>query len=64
MRITEAFKTNNIIPDFRYPNVIRLAPVPLYVSYEDVYEMVERVIKIMENKEYEIVLEELNDYVR
>lgn len=53
LRINEAFKDNKIIPDFRYPNVIRLAPVPLYVSYEDVYEMVERIIKIMENKEYE-----------
>lgn len=53
LRINEAFKANNIIPDFRYPNVIRLAPAPLYVSYEDVYEMVERIIKIMENKEYE-----------
>ncbi len=53
LRINEAFKVNNIVPDFRYPNVIRLAPVPLYVSYEDVYEMVERIIKIMENQEYE-----------
>ena len=53
LRINEAFKVNGIIPDFRYPNVIRLAPAPLYVSYEDVYEMVERIIKIMENKEYE-----------
>jgi kynureninase len=53
LRINEAFKANGIIPDFRYPNVIRLAPAPLYVSYEDVYEMVERIIKIMENKEYE-----------
>lgn len=53
LRINEAFKANKIIPDFRYPNVIRLAPAPLYVSYEDVYEMIERIIKIMENKEYE-----------
>ena len=28
------------------------------------YEMVERIIKIMENKEYEIVLDKLNDYVK
>ena len=53
LRINEAFKANRIVPDFRYPNVIRLAPAPLYTSYEDVYEMVERIIKIMENKEYE-----------
>jgi kynureninase len=53
IRITKAMKDNNIIPDFRFPNIIRLAPIALYNSYEDVYEMVERIIKIMENKEYE-----------
>lgn len=53
IRINEALKSEKVIPDFRYPNVIRLAPVPLYVSYEDVYELVERIINIMENKKYE-----------
>ena len=53
LRINEALKANQIIPDFRYPNVIRLAPAPLYTSYEDVFDMVERIIKIMENHEYE-----------
>jgi kynureninase len=28
---------NGIITDWREPNVIRLAPVPLYTSYEDMY---------------------------
>ncbi|MFA9424525.1 MAG: kynureninase, partial [Sedimentibacter sp.] len=53
IRIAKALKANNVIPDFRFPNIIRLAPIALYTSYEDVYEMVERIIKIMENKEYE-----------
>ena len=53
IRITKAMKDNKIIPDFRFPNIIRLAPIALYNSYEDVYEMTERIIKIMENKEYE-----------
>jgi kynureninase len=30
--------SNKIITDWREPNVIRLAPVPLYTSYEDMYE--------------------------
>lgn len=53
IRISEAIKARRIIPDFRKPNVIRLAPIALYTSYEDVYEMVERFIAVMENKEYE-----------
>ncbi len=53
MRINEALKANKVIPDFRFPNVIRLAPVPLYVSYEDVYDVIEIIEKIMINKEYE-----------
>jgi len=31
---------NNIITDWREPDVIRCAPVPMYISFEDVYRMV------------------------
>lgn len=53
IRINEALKAANVIPDFRYPNVIRLAPVPQYTRYIDVYELVERIKNIMDNKTYE-----------
>jgi len=32
---------NNIIADWREPNVIRVAPVPLYNTFEEVYRFVE-----------------------
>ena len=36
-----------VIADWREPDVIRCAPVPLYNSYEDVYNMVERLKTIL-----------------
>ena len=33
----EYLMTNGVITDWREPNVIRLAPVPLYCSFEDMY---------------------------
>jgi len=53
LRINEALKAAGVVPDFRFPNVIRLAPVPLYTSFEDVYELVERIVDIMDHKKYE-----------
>ena len=51
-RINEALKAAGVVPDFRYPNVIRLAPVPLYVRYADVYDLVEILKAIMDTKAY------------
>ena len=36
--VFEALKNNGVIADWREPNVIRIAPVPLYNSFEDVYQ--------------------------
>ncbi|MBV7508218.1 kynureninase [Bacillus sp. sid0103] len=52
-RICKALKENGIIPDFRAPNIIRLAPVALYTSYMDVWEVVQILKKIMNEKQYE-----------
>ena len=37
----------SVITDWREPDVIRCAPVPMYNSFEDVYRMVERLKKIL-----------------
>ena len=50
--ICKALKARNVIPDFRTPNGIRLAPVALYNTFEDVYEAVRILSEIMKSKEY------------
>lgn len=52
-RIAAAMRDEGVIPDFREPNVIRLAPVPLYTSYENVYRLVEIIEDIYVNKKHE-----------
>lgn len=44
-KLTEA----GVVTDWREPDVIRCAPVPLYNSFTDVYEMVEKLKKILNN---------------
>ncbi|TFB18878.1 kynureninase [Filobacillus milosensis] len=50
--ICKALKDHGIIPDFRSPNVIRLAPVAFYVSFQDVYQTVLTIKKIMDDESY------------
>lgn len=52
VRITEALKARGVIPDYRRPDVIRLAPVPLYTSYEDVLKTVRHLQEIVETGEW------------
>ena len=42
-RLTQA----GVISDWREPNVIRIAPAPLYNSFEDVFEFVSRLKSIL-----------------
>jgi kynureninase len=36
--VFDAFYEESIVGDWRHPNVIRVAPTPLYNSYLDVYQ--------------------------
>lgn len=51
-RICKALKANGVIPDFRTPNGIRLAPVALYNTFEEVLETVNILKRIMDEEQY------------
>lgn len=52
-RICKALKAKGVVPDFRQPSGIRLAPVALYNSFTDVWDTVQVLKEIMEEKKYE-----------
>jgi kynureninase len=43
----------NVIPDFRYPDNIRFGVAPLYNTFEDVYEGIDRMRRVIEDRVYE-----------
>jgi len=52
-RINEALKARGIIPDFRQPDIIRIAPMPLYNTFDEIWQVSEALRNIFDNKEYE-----------
>jgi kynureninase len=51
--IFETLEALNVTADWREPNVIRVAPVPLYNSFEDVYDFSERLELAIRKNEQE-----------
>ena len=45
--IFEALKKHGVIADWREPNVIRIAPVPLYNTFEDIFRFGEMISKVV-----------------
>ena len=50
--INRALKSRGVIPDFRAPSYVRIAPVALYNSFLDVYKTVNILKEILEDKTY------------
>jgi kynureninase len=53
MRITEALRARDVVPDFRPPNVVRIAPVPLYNTYHEVWKVAQHLKEIIDCREFE-----------
>ena len=52
-RISEALKARSVVVDFRPPNIVRVCPSPLYVGFEDVWNAVDRLRTILDEREFE-----------
>ncbi len=53
VRIAEALRGRGVVPDFRPPNIVRVAPVALYNTFHEVWELVRHLREIVERREYE-----------
>jgi kynureninase len=53
LRISEALRSHGVVPDFRPPNIVRIAPIPLYNTYHEVWQVVQHLKEIIQSKEYE-----------
>ncbi|HUR60277.1 MAG TPA: kynureninase [Opitutaceae bacterium] len=52
-RICQALKAEGVVPDFREPDLIRLAPAPLTTSFAECAEAIDRMKGIVETRAYE-----------
>ncbi len=57
-QICKAMKQRGIIPDFRPPNIIRIAPIALYNTYHEVWQVIQIITNIIDTKEYHEYSEE------
>lgn len=59
-RICKALKKAGIVPDFRAPDIIRLAPIAFYTSFEDVEKVALALQDIIEHELYKEFSNERN----
>jgi len=53
MRIAEALRARGVVPDFRPPDIVRVAPVALYNTYAEVWTLVRLLREIVDAREFE-----------
>lgn len=51
--IMQALKARDVIGDFRAPNILRFGVTPLYLSYADIAEAVERLRNVLVKREWD-----------
>jgi kynureninase len=51
--VSQRLRERGVIPDFRQPNILRLAPAPLYTSFQDAFRAVETIEQILRDGDLE-----------
>ncbi len=54
-RIGKALKARGVVPDFRPPNIVRLAPIALYTAYDECWQAAQHLKAIIDERAYETV---------
>jgi kynureninase len=54
VRIAKALKARGIVPDFRPPKIVRLAPIPLYSTFGEVWDTVQVLREIVDRGEHRL----------
>jgi len=52
VRIARALRAENVIPDFRAPDILRLAPIPLYNSFQECVNVVHILKRLLIESRY------------
>ena len=50
--LLQALEQEGVVCDFRAPNVIRVAPIPLYTTYDEIWRTIQALREIMETGEH------------
>ena len=45
--LSQALRARGVIPDFRPPDILRLAPAPLYTTFQDCYEAIRQIKELL-----------------
>jgi kynureninase len=53
MRIAEALRARGVVPDFRPPDIVRIAPVALYNTYTEIWALIRHLLEIVDSREFE-----------
>jgi kynureninase len=52
-RICKSLKSRGVVPDFRMPNVVRLAPIALYNTFQEAWKVATQLAEIADARDYE-----------